>query len=631
MKTHIQLRTMLMVIIMPFVLFSQNSNNGHMTGTVTDIDGNVYKTVKIGEQWWMMENLKVTHYRSGDPIPNVTNIPEWISLTTGAYCNYDYDEGNVETYGRLYNWYAVNDRRNIAPAGWHVASWDEWIELINYLGGVNVAGGKMKVPGTYYWRSPNEGATNESGFSGLPGGFCSIKGFEDLGRHAYFWTNTELNANYAESFLLLYHLEGVGRGGNLKHLGLSIRCVLGELSQPPIAMAKDIEVGVGDNCLADVAPADVDNGSYDPDGDAIKLSIDPAGPFGLGTHIVILTVSDGQETATATATVTVVDITDPVLTVPADMTVSNAPGECGVTVGFDVTARDNCDPDVTIVCTPPSGSFFPVGTTTVECTATDDCGNEAADSFDITVEDTEPPVIDVISDALTLWPVNHKYKTFTVPQFVTGVSDNCSDIDVDDVVVTRVSSDEEEDAKGGSDGNTKNDMVIADDGKSVKLRAERQGNGNGRVYTVYLSVSDECGKTAEASCQVGAPHDKKDSAVADSPVYWVENGLGKRTPDRTDAAVIPEGYALHQNYPNPFNPSTQIGYDIPDACKVSLKVFNMAGQQIRELVSAQQQPGRYTVAWDATDDSGSRVPSGMYIYQLRAGTVTIRNKMTLMK
>lgn len=138
--------------------------------TVTDYDGNVYQTVLIGDQCWMMENLKVTHYRNGDPIPHVTDGVTWGNLTSGAYCNYNNDEGNVATYGRLYNWYAVDDSRNIAPAGWHVPSDAEWQTLVDYLGGDAVAGGKMKEAGTTHWASPNTGATNESGFTALPGG-----------------------------------------------------------------------------------------------------------------------------------------------------------------------------------------------------------------------------------------------------------------------------------------------------------------------------------------------------------------------------------------------------------------------------------------------------------------------------
>jgi uncharacterized protein (TIGR02145 family) len=195
-------------------------------GTVTDIDGNIYLTIKIGDQWWMMENLKVTHYRNGDPIPNVTDYGGWEALSTGAYCNYDNDEGHVAVYGRLYNWYAVDDSRNIAPEGWHVPSDAEWQTLVDYLGGNLVAGGKMKEAGISHWYTPNEGATNESGFTALPGGYRWFDGsFGYMGNEAYFWSFTEANSLTAWCRGLFYFSSGVGRYSDGKRLGHSVRCV----------------------------------------------------------------------------------------------------------------------------------------------------------------------------------------------------------------------------------------------------------------------------------------------------------------------------------------------------------------------------------------------------------------------
>lgn len=105
-----------------------------ITGTVTDIDGNVYQTVKIGNQWWMAENLKVSHYQNSDAIPNVTNNSDWGNLSTGAYCAYNNDNVNISTYGLLYNWYAVADSRELAPTGWHVPTDEEWKQLEMSLG-----------------------------------------------------------------------------------------------------------------------------------------------------------------------------------------------------------------------------------------------------------------------------------------------------------------------------------------------------------------------------------------------------------------------------------------------------------------------------------------------------------------
>ena len=153
----------LLAIGFVLVLTSNKDNDGNKN-FVTDVDGNRYTTVKIGTQVWMVENLKVTRYRNGDPIPNVTDNNSWNVLTTDAYCNYNNDTANVSAYGRLYNWYAVNDNRKIAPTGWHVPSDEEWATLGDFLGGNNIAGGKMKEPGTTHWISPNPVVNQSCGF-----------------------------------------------------------------------------------------------------------------------------------------------------------------------------------------------------------------------------------------------------------------------------------------------------------------------------------------------------------------------------------------------------------------------------------------------------------------------------------
>lgn len=207
------------------------------TGTVTDIDGNVYQTVKIGNQWWMAENLKVIHYRNGDALTNVTDSTDWSRLFTGAYCSYDNDEGNVSNYGRLYNWYAVNDSRNIAPAGWHVPTDEEWKQLEMYLG-MNQSetddtdwrgtteGGKLKETGTIRWNSPNTGANNEYGFSALPGGYrIYYSTFGDKGDYANFWSSTKDYLFYAWFRRLHYNNSGIYRNFFDLKYGFSVRCV----------------------------------------------------------------------------------------------------------------------------------------------------------------------------------------------------------------------------------------------------------------------------------------------------------------------------------------------------------------------------------------------------------------------
>jgi uncharacterized protein (TIGR02145 family) len=193
---------------------------------VPDIDGNIYHTVTIGTQVWMVENLKTTKYRNGEPISNISDSLQWITLSTGAYCNYNNDANNSTTYGRLYNWYAVNDNRNIAPAGWHVATDAEWTTLINCLGGTGVAGGKMKEADTTHWSSPNIGANNSSGFTALPGGYRYNNGaFNNIRFNAYWWSATENDASTAWIRHLGKDHADADRASLYKVDGYSVRCL----------------------------------------------------------------------------------------------------------------------------------------------------------------------------------------------------------------------------------------------------------------------------------------------------------------------------------------------------------------------------------------------------------------------
>jgi len=201
--------------------------------TVTDIDGNVYQTVTIGTQVWMAENLKVTRYRNNDAIPEITSSSTWSSLTTGAYCEYNNNESNVATYGRLYNWYAVNDSRNIAPEGWHVPTDAEWKQLEMYLGlsqaqadAMNwrgtTEGGKLKEAEFTHWSSPNTGATNAWGFTALPGGLRVDDGsYIHMGDYTSFWSASA--AAYSRD--LIYNSAQVSRSWHAKPHGFSVRCV----------------------------------------------------------------------------------------------------------------------------------------------------------------------------------------------------------------------------------------------------------------------------------------------------------------------------------------------------------------------------------------------------------------------
>ena len=182
--------------------------------------------VTICDQIWPTINLDVTTYQNGDIIPQVTDQTQWNNLTTGAWCWYNNDSAAyAATYGKLYNWYAVNDSRGLAPLGWHIPHDLEWEDLVTCLGGASIAGGALKETGTAHWQSPNSGATNSSGFTARPGGQRSSGGFEVVGLFARFWSINEYDATNAYMRSLNHLGPDLGTGNSPKGWGFSIRCV----------------------------------------------------------------------------------------------------------------------------------------------------------------------------------------------------------------------------------------------------------------------------------------------------------------------------------------------------------------------------------------------------------------------
>jgi len=198
-----------------------SSNN-----TVTDIDGNLYHTVTIGTQVWMVENLKTTRYNDGTQIPLLNTNSAWTSTNSGAYCYYDTVSANVDIYGMMYNWFAVNTGK-LAPAGWRVPTEADWATLANTLGGDTIAGGKLKETGTTHWLAPNTGATNSSGYIALPGGFRHnyTGAFQSIGSRGCWWTATELNSTDAWYIGLYNNNDDMMKYHDRKEDGFSVRCI----------------------------------------------------------------------------------------------------------------------------------------------------------------------------------------------------------------------------------------------------------------------------------------------------------------------------------------------------------------------------------------------------------------------
>ncbi|MFH0991961.1 MAG: immunoglobulin-like domain-containing protein [bacterium] len=417
-------------------------------------------------------------------------------------------------------------------------------------------------------------------------------------------------------------------------------------NRPPLANAGD------DQILEAVSPQGASisldgSQSSDPDGDQLTYlwtwtsgsatGVNPIVTLPLGDTEITLTVNDGKGGVDSDKLmVKVIDSKPPVVTLLGPNPMQIEYGSEFVDPG--VTVIDKVDPCPSLTVTHNVNTHV-LGKYPVLYTATDKSGNSSKVIRAVEVIDTTPPRI-VILPFKQLWPPNHEYVEFTITNMAQSVSDLCAGpIDLANVSINSVSSDEPEDAPGNGDGNTLKDMVISSDGKSVQLRAERQGNGNGRVYTVSLSVSDPSGNVATAAYKVFVPRDqgKGIEAVEDPIAYTVllnrgpNNSIAIRAGDAVEMIDdIPTEYSLC-NYPNPFNPSTVIAFTIPNNEYVRLSVFSSTGQLVTTLVNDQRQAGSYRVAWEGKDNLGRQVSSGIYFYQLITANYQRTEKMVLLR
>jgi hypothetical protein len=334
----------------------------------------------------------------------------------------------------------------------------------------------------------------------------------------------------------------------------------------------------------------------------------------------------------------------PTITCPGDITTTATTGQCSKSVSFVATVTGVPGPTTVYkigTATITSPYTFPVGTTTVNCTASNGTLPDATCSFTVTVQDNQPPVINTITNPIVLlWSPNHKYQTVTVSQLVTSITDNCGNIPVTNAVIMKVTSDEAEDAPGNADGNTRQDIKIASNCKSVDLRSERMDGGNGRVYTIYFSVTDGNGNRANAIARaIAAPNQSGTTAVDNGPIYTVYSNcnttnfvtLNKSAESSSAIATDGKGLVTVQNHPNPFSSVTTIRYRLPADAQVSLSVYNLLGQRIAQLVNGRMSAGEHAVTFEASDRA-----AGIYLYILKTtngdGTpVELRRKMVIAK
>ena len=339
--------------------------------------------------------------------------------------------------------------------------------------------------------------------------------------------------------------------------------------------------------------------------------------FPLGTTAVKAIALNGAGVDSCIFNVTINDTEPPVITCPGNITMNNDPGECGAIVSFSVTATDNCSANVSIDVQPASGSFFPVGVTTVTATATDDAGNTSTCSFTVTVNDVEPPVIrDLVINPPILWPPNHKMKNVLVDY--TSV-DNCPGPISCEISVT---SNEPENGLG--DGDQSPDWQITDD-HHIKLRAERSGTGNGRVYTIHIACTDQYGNTGTAVIYDTVPKNLSQRRIRQLVFqFWNPgnghgngNGNGHRYAEEMSSgnAVVMnewdiENSSLIRAYPNPSSNYFSFNIQTNNPEKLSIRLIDVLGRVV---------DSRRDLSGSQIVQMGNNLRAGMYIAEFRQG------------
>jgi hypothetical protein len=238
------------------------------------------------------------------------------------------------------------------------------------------------------------------------------------------------------------------------------------------------------------------------------------------------------------------------------------------------------------------------------------------------IDETAPVV--TVASGLSMWPPNHAYHTFTLTQLVSSVTDDCDNAPM--VSISAAGSDEAENATGTGDGDTWEDVMIAPDCQSVRLRAERQGGGNGRVYTVYITAKDYSGNSSTVECKIAVQHNTGSAAVDDGvgAGYAIASSCGM--PKTIPVTGAPTGFTLAQNFPNPFNPSTEIRFSVAEASKLRLTVLDHLGREVAILADGITAAGNHSVTFQADE-----LPSGMYFYRLETAGRSVTKRMMLMK
>ena len=617
---------------------------------VVDIDGNVYQTVQIGDQVWMAENLKVTHYRNGDAIPNVTSNSEWAGLSTGAYCAYDDNESNADTYGYLYNWYAVDDSRNIAPQGWHVPTDDEIKQLEMHLGmsqseaddyGFRGTNEGSKLAGNadlwYNGNLENNADFGTSGFTALPGGYryylngnCS-----SMGSYGFFWSSTEGSSGHAWRRELSNNNSGVNRFSSYKQDGFSVRC-LRDLDNLTIRQFDNLDEPKNETHLENYAHSIANTQSRSSRTDWLIISTDS------------LTIQPGTS---------------------ADVTVTVNAADLGFGVYSDniiITSNDTANSLIVVPATMTVDNSAPFVFQPIDDVAVD----EDADTLSLLIDGVFDDADIINGDTLTITAVSLNTDLITIGSntnevpYMVFVPDANGETDVvvtaTDLAGLSVNDTVHVTVNAVNDAPTDFALLSPDYGNTIVLTNENLSDTlwfewdasmdvDGDSLSYLFNLSDETNMVIiehTVSSQVFGLEYSFFAEIIDT-LYWnvmVSDGVDTLGADNgpftlfveSEFAIdpmdlIPEVFALHQNYPNPFNPTTTLRYDLPEDAKVKIMIYDLMGREVRSLVNNQQNAGFKSVVWDATNESGQPVSAGMYLYRISAGNFHSVKKMVLLK
>ena len=654
---------------------------------LTDVDGNEYETVRIGDQIWMAENLRTGRYADSTLIPNVTDGGKWSDLTTGAWSSYDHEAANEILYGKLYNWHAVADSAGLCPDGWRVSAYEDWNVLSAHLGGDQRAGGLLKSTDSLLWEGENAGAVDSVGFSARPGGLRRWYGgeFDAIGRGAYFWTSEGLESSRARQIELHTLTPSLRSIAFARFIGASVRCVFSGGYDYPEAR---LDVGEPDRDGSVVADVRVDRLTQSDSVTAYSFHLElPAGTrvdslFAGGTrsdtpdHTLTagrapcgLDVQWHSSTALDAAgelPLLRIHLTLPVMPIDSD----------GVPAGFQpfrlngirlagadtlprllgppllgdvngdarILAHDASMVLQAVVGSDPLPSLDPLPWSDRRTAAADVDGNNLLQAMDASW------MLQHVVGSLAQWPALEPPSSDSataepsdaVPSVQVGISGDTLRFTAPEGGVWAFQAQlvHPEGMEAMDPARFPADALAAykptEQGGSLAVASSTPLEGVLAEIPLRLTAAGESAQSGSA--QSGTGQEDTDSgawriALSLTINQHIQTHTLDWTPSRTAVSTedlsgsdLPNRYGLRQNHPNPFNPSTQIVFDLPEAAPVSLDVFDAAGRRVAVLARGIHPAGTHAVSFDARD-----LANGLYIYRLATPAFTASRTMILLK